>query len=587
MGVKGGARLPAALKPRLFAALSPLARLLAAPPPAPTPTPALLHALTTYLSALLPLAVLQDVLSSPVRTILEALFAPTASDAVFAAGCALASALDGLEWQMWDTALGQHVLTASARELGSASTPAPAASSAFDEAAAVPSKRDNSLALLGRLAESARLRALVAKGGAAAVAWEKSVGALVEGAVVRWTAQYDADPAAVDAEQTHELFDVLHVAPCVPSRREAILPLLAALATTVAATPSTEARVAYLSSAASPAQVLGSTLATFSAVSSSASAKKSQQASSSAALDELVSAVEPMITNFAWHRQVMHGISVLSLARLASDRGTPEQRAAIYDAILPNLLSEDAQLRRASLEIALSLFPPAEAPVAADLVARCIDVEDAPLTVQGAREKSMKVRKLGIVANGQIGKEGTTEDVKPALDIVLRYLTGASPALLLFPPRSCSRAVADAVLFPQPCARSTSSRSGPRRRPRSRSSPAASPTPSGPRARASSSRPRRAARTCTSRASPTGRSAAAAVRARRARRATSSCSRSRRCATSRSRTGSRGSGRRRRGTRAGSRRCRLVRRVSSKCVSLSVSLSRHSTEQSHGPLADS
>ncbi|GAA5903256.1 hypothetical protein JCM8208_002254 [Rhodotorula glutinis] len=422
MGVKGGARLPAALKPRLFAALSPLARLLA---PSSTPTPALLHALTTYLSALLPLAVLQDVLSSPVRTLLEAFFAPTASDAVFAAGCTLASALDGLEWQMWDTALGQHVLVASARELGSSSSsPAAAASaSAFDEAAAVPTKRDNSLALLGRLAESARLRSLVAKGGAAVVAWEKSVGALVEGAVVRWTEQYDQDPAAADAEQTYELFDVLHVAPCVPSRREAILPLLATLATTVAATPSTEARVAYLSSAASPAQVLGSTLATFSAV--SASAKKPQQSSSSvaAALDELVSAVEPTVTNFAWHRQVMHGISVLSLARLASDRGTPEQRQAIYDAILPNLLSEDAQLRRASLEIALSLFPPAEAPVAADLVARCIDVEDAPLTVQGAREKSMKVRKLGIIAHGQIGKEGTTEDVKPALDIVLRYLT--------------------------------------------------------------------------------------------------------------------------------------------------------------------
>ncbi|GAA5945352.1 hypothetical protein JCM3775_002195 [Rhodotorula graminis] len=426
MGVKGGARLPVALKPRLFAALSPLARLVTAPH---APTPALLHALSTYLSALLPLAVLQDVLSSPVRTILEALFAPSASDAVFAAGCALASALDGLEWQMWDTAIGQHVLTASARELGgSSSSPGPArngaaagaSSSAFDEAAAVPSKRDNSLALLGRLAESARLRALVAKGGAAVVAWERSVGALVEGAVVRWTEQYDANPAAVADEQSYELFDVLHVAPFVPSRCETILPLLATLATTVAATPSTEARVAYLSSAASPAQVLGSTLATFSAV--SAMLKKPQQASSTA-LDKLVSAVEPMITNFAWHRQVMHGISVLSLARLASDRGTPEQRQAIYDAILPNLLSEDAQLRRASLEIALSLFPPAEAPVAADLVARCIDVEDAPLTVQGAREKSMKVRKLGIIAHGQIGKEGTTEDVKPALDIVLRYLT--------------------------------------------------------------------------------------------------------------------------------------------------------------------
>ncbi|BGP36520.1 U3 snoRNP protein [Rhodotorula kratochvilovae] len=414
MGVKEGARLPPTLKPRLFATLAPLSRVLAQSPPA-----SLLHAMATFLSALLPLAVLSDVLSSPVRAVIEAFFAPTASDAIFASACTLASTLDSLEWPLWDTALGQQVLTATARELAAPAAAngkakAEAGESAFDAADTVPPKRDNSLALLGRLAASGRLRTLVAKGGAAVGAWEKSVGALVEGTVERWTEAYAQDQA-VDAEQTYELFDVLHVAPFVPSRREAVLPLLATLATTVSATPSTEARVAYLSSAASPAQVLGSTLATFSAT--SATLKKP-----SPALQTLAAAVEPMITNFAWHRQVMHGISLLSLARLASDR-SPAARKSVYDAILPNLLSEDAQLRRASLEIALTLFPPAEAPVAADLVARCIDVEDAPLTVQGAREKSMKVRKLGIIANAQIGKEDSTEDPKPALDVVLRYLT--------------------------------------------------------------------------------------------------------------------------------------------------------------------
>lgn len=477
LGAKAGAKLPTALKFRLFATLAPLARVLAA-----SPGQAVLHALTTFLAALLPLAVLQDVLSSPVRAVVEAFFADSASDAAFASGCALASALDGLEWPLWDTALGQQVLTATARELASPAAeangkakPKAGDDSAFDNAETVPSRRDNSLALLGRLAESARLRGLVAKGGAAVVAWEKNVGALVEGTIARWTEQYEGDPGAVDVEETFELFDVLHVAPFLPSRRDAILPLLATLATTVAATPSTEARVAYLSSPASPAQVLGSALATFHAV--SATLKKQHPA-----LDTLVGSVEPMIANFAWHRQVMHGLSLLSLARLASDKGTPAARQSIYDAILPNLLSEDAQLRRASLEIALTLFPPAEAPVAADLVARCIDVEDAPLTVQGAREKSMKVRKLGIVAHGQIGKEGTTEDVKPALDVVLRYLTGAhSLHLFLVASNSLTQS-----RNPQPCARSTSSPSGPRRPRPSRSSPPASRTRCGPRARTSS-----------------------------------------------------------------------------------------------------
>lgn len=130
-----------------------------------------------------------------------------------------------------------------------------------------------------------------------------------------------------------------------------------------------------------------------------------------------------MIKNFAWHRGVMQGIAALELAKVASDISEESQKA-IYDAVLPNLFSEDSSLRLSSLQIGATLFPVEEAPVAADLIAKCIEVEEMPLTVMGAREKSMKVRKLGIVAHGQLGREG--EDVKPALDIVLRYLTGES-----------------------------------------------------------------------------------------------------------------------------------------------------------------
>lgn len=422
VGVKAGARLPPSLKPRLFASLAPLARLLAHSPAPPT---TFLHHADAYLSTVLPPGVLSDVLSSHVRSTIDALFSAEHDASVFASACALATTLDGVEWPLWDTALGAAVLTATARELSSSVTngKSKASESAFDEA--VASKRENSLVLLARLAESGRLKALVEKGGAHVVAWEKAVGALAEQAIKGWKAAFEED-RNVDEDKTHELLDVLAIVPFIPTRRDDILVLLADLATTVAAMPATEARVAYLSSAASPALVLGSTLAAFEATSS-------RLKSPSSSLQTLAASVESMIAHFAWHRRVMHGLSSLSLARLASDR-SPEARKAVYDAILPNLLSEDSVLRRSSLEIAQTLYPATEAPVAADLIAKCIEVEDMPLTVQGAREKSMKVRKLGIVANSQLGKEGSTEELGPVLEIVLRYLTGAS--LLLCRTRS-------------------------------------------------------------------------------------------------------------------------------------------------------
>lgn len=135
----------------------------------------------------------------------------------------------------------------------------------------------------------------------------------------------------------------------------------------------------------------------------------------------LASNIVAMIEGFAWHRGVMEGIAALELSRQAADK-SPEAQKRIYDALLPNLFSEDSLLRLSSLKIAASLFPEGITPVAAELIAKCIEVEEMPLSVQGAREKSMKLRKLGIVANGQLGRDG--EDVKPALDVILRYLTG-------------------------------------------------------------------------------------------------------------------------------------------------------------------
>ncbi|GAA6061993.1 hypothetical protein JCM10212_004271 [Sporobolomyces blumeae] len=401
VGVRKGSRIPASAKPKLFSLLPSLTSLLGA-----TPSSAFLSHLVTFLASLLPQSVLSDVLASPVRSILESFFADDASEAVFASGCTLASVLDQTEWNLFETSLGKLVLESTGRHF--ASTSSPASSSEFGQV----DKKKNSLALLAKLTHSGRLGKLTQKGGQATAVWEKNVGEVCERVVGEWQEAF-RQGTEVEEDKTFELLDVLLIAPFLPSRRRGLLPLVASLAETVASTPATDARTAYLTSACSPAQVLGAALTTYSAITETSPADPSTTQS-------LADHVKAMILNFAWHRGVMHGVATLGLARLASDR-SEAAKTAIYDSILPNLLSEDAFLRLSSLEIAATLFPASEAPVAADLVAKCIEAEQMPLSVQGAREKSMKLRKLGLVANGQLGRDG--EDEKPALDVVVRYLT--------------------------------------------------------------------------------------------------------------------------------------------------------------------
>jgi U3 small nucleolar RNA-associated protein 20 len=328
------------------------------------------------------------VLASSLRSTVDLFFAVDASPAIFASACALATTLDAASWTLWDTALGNAVLTSTAREISNAALAGNGKARADDETFGEVPKAENSRALLSRLADSGRLGGLVHRNGTAVLPWEKSVVEVVEKTIREWQEEFESEKEVGDEKvrfflsptffhscshllplQTAELLDVLYIAPFLPSHQASLLPLLASLACAVAATPGNLARTAYLSSAVSPAQVLGSTLFAYSTVVSRM--RKPEGATESTAT--LAASVEAMIANFAWHRQVMAGISSLSLARLASDR-SEAARKAVYDAILPNLLSEDALLRRASLEIAATLFPPSEAPIAADLVAKCIEV---------------------------------------------------------------------------------------------------------------------------------------------------------------------------------------------------------------------
>jgi U3 small nucleolar RNA-associated protein 20 len=175
----------ASTKPKFFALLTSLTPLLQCKPPA-----TFLHHLLTFLASLLPQAVLSDILSSPVRTMLEAFFSPEASDAVFAAGCTLASVLDQSDWNLFETALGKLVLESTGRNLATASgekdTEVEAEFGQVD-------KKKNSLALLGKLTKSERLRKLVQKGGQAAAVWERNVAQVCEDVIKRWKAAFEQD----------------------------------------------------------------------------------------------------------------------------------------------------------------------------------------------------------------------------------------------------------------------------------------------------------------------------------------------------------------------------------------------------------
>lgn len=420
-------------RPKLFALLSPISKLVLLPS---TPPPPFLHSYTTMTVGLLLLATFQDVLSGGAKDSIEVLFAnPGSTPDTFSAGCTLVTSLDEVQWNHFSTSLTPLVLRETARYVAS-EVKEKKKEMKFGEVSPVT----NSLSLLARLAWSGRLRTIVDGGTTAVKTWERTIGARCEASIKSWTDTYKSGTPSEDevssnerhgakvqlidsfppASQTHELLDVLLIAPQLPYFHRTLLSLVADLAATVAATPSSTSRAAFLESSASPAQALGAALLAFSRITA---VSKSPDP---AVLLSLAQTVVPMIQGFAWHRGVMQGIAALELAKVASDQSEDNQKK-VYDSILPNLMSEDSSLRLASLQIGATLFPPEITPVAADLIVKCIEVEEMPLTVQGAREKSMKVRKIGIVANGQLGRDG--EEVKPALDIILRYLTGMSPLL--------------------------------------------------------------------------------------------------------------------------------------------------------------
>lgn len=124
-----------------------------------------------------------------------------------------------------------------------------------------------------------------------------------------------------------------------------------------------------------------------------------------------------------------------------------------FGLLLPNLLCEDADVRGSTLRMLAPLFSHTTA--SRELVQKTLEAEDVAMSVEGAREKGIKLRRIGTTAKKHLDDEAVTEDLSQVLQVVTRYLVGEhSAADALF--RVLTRAS-------QPCSASTSSHCGRRR----------------------------------------------------------------------------------------------------------------------------
>ncbi|KAM0753788.1 hypothetical protein T439DRAFT_163472 [Meredithblackwellia eburnea MCA 4105] len=404
-GVRKGVKISEQYRPRFFTLLSTLATFLPEHPPV-----SFLDSLAKSTVSILRLSALSDVLSGGAKQVIQSLFtfdsdsdSGQASASVFATACAVATSLDSMDWSFFDTLVLPPLLSATARLVRQSVT----GDVEFGQLA--PAR--NSLTLVANLANSGRLSKAARSSAVAFRAWESAVTPELLNNLKNWTKAYLSSEETEDV-QTLELLETLAIIPHLSTSTAEFLPLLVDLALATSATPSNVSRAAYLSTPVNPAHVLGTTLATIGKLTSVAASDKE--------LVRLASALVPLVESFSWHRAVLNGVSSILLSHASKDQSLAAQ-TKLYDAILPNLLSEDSLLRLSSLRITATLFPASTTPVAADLIAKCIEVEEMPLTVQGAREKSMKLRKIGIVASNQLGRDG--EEVTQVLEIVLRYLT--------------------------------------------------------------------------------------------------------------------------------------------------------------------
>ncbi|KAK4055206.1 U3 snoRNP protein [Microbotryomycetes sp. JL201] len=308
-------------------------------------------------------ASLQELLSGGFKIAFEGFFAQSALSELLDAGCAILCILDKLDWPQFPAFVSPILFTNGKRGLES-------------------SAGRKWMALVARLARTGRLTTMLSSTSVSASLFEQ---------VLRSRCSEDT-----------ELLDALSIVAKLKSSRTALQSDLVQLCVRYADSSADVAQADYMSSPANPAQILAVALETV----------------TGAATADLAPLAFKIVDRYSWHRGVMASVS--NLAIFSPTSAQDEESASLIHSIHRNLLSEDSLLRLSSLRLVAAFFPANDKRIEADLISKCIEVEHLALTVMGAREKSMKIRKIGIIAHAQLDN---VEDTRPILDIVIRYLT--------------------------------------------------------------------------------------------------------------------------------------------------------------------
>ena len=237
-------------------------------------------------------------------------------------------------------------------------------------------------ALLARLAEDGHLNEL----GVCSKPIEEHTATLLTAWIAAWkkgkvTERQVRNPVACEIlteirhSQTSEMLDCLNLASRLPKNAPLAQNIFATIKYLTRHTTSSDAKQDFKRTALNSAAILAACLRAFSAL-------RAEQM-----LDQ--EDILLILEKYGWHRLVMKVLG----------------QAACTDQILPNLedmhrilevgiVSEDTEIRSSSLRMLLAAAPGLK------VLKQCLDIENVPMTIQDAREKTSQLRRLGNMLRG-------------------------------------------------------------------------------------------------------------------------------------------------------------------------------------------
>ncbi|KAK4057573.1 U3 snoRNP protein [Microbotryomycetes sp. JL221] len=348
----------------------------------------------TLISTMSQLATFQQILSGGFKHVFETLFEQTLQSSIelFDAGSALVTQLDESNWNYFQTLLTSILFDNGIKMLQTR-----------DEEITNSLLKRKWIGLFARLARSTRLGQMLLTPSVQTK--------LVENVLIQCCSEaiesvLERSERVQEENADAEFLDWLSIIAFIEPIRTNLQDSLINLCIKFAKITQTKAVEEFESSPANCSQILAVLLQTVSDV----------------AAQRLIPHARDILDGFSWHRGVMSSVANLGIFTTASTTTTSTiEDNQLFSNVLRNLLSEDSSLRLSSLRIVLAFFPIDKGySIEVDLINKCIEVEQMALTVIGAREKSMKIRKIGIVAHAQLDN---VQEPNSIVNVIVRYLT--------------------------------------------------------------------------------------------------------------------------------------------------------------------